>query len=187
MRSERPPHVEPEVPPAVQVAQKGWPRLRDGAHPWGSFDAMIGRYGVRRYRLIIYPPGIGAADRRAVRLWRGWPLGGAVLGLLAVMLLGNAVLSPRTLLLGAVTIYVVVGAALFVRAGTARTRLRSMSIVLVAGCIYPYERRMYTEWETVVSMLTRADRLLATSAISPVEHEAVWWEAYDRLEMAARV
>jgi hypothetical protein len=31
-------------------------------------------------------------------------------------------------------------------------------------------------------MLTRSDRMLAIGAISLVEHEATWWDAYDRLE-----
>ena len=31
-------------------------------------------------------------------------------------------------------------------------------------------------------MLMRADHMLKVGAISPVEHEAVWWQAYDRLE-----
>jgi len=34
----------------------------------------------------------------------------------------------------------------------------------------------------LVHMLTMADRMLATRAISLVEHEATWWKAYDRLE-----
>jgi Family of unknown function (DUF6611) len=33
----------------------------------------------------------------------------------------------------------------------------------------------------LVHMLTTADRMLATGAISRVEHEAAWWKAYDRL------
>ena len=74
---------------------------------------MVGRYGVRRYRLIIYPAGTGTADRRLARLWRAWPLGGAVLGLLAVMLLGNAASSPDTVLAVAVAAYVSIGALLF--------------------------------------------------------------------------
>jgi Family of unknown function (DUF6611) len=53
--------------------------------------------------LIIYPPGISTADRQLARLWRRWPVTGAVLGLLAVMLLGNAAASPDTVLAFAVT------------------------------------------------------------------------------------
>jgi hypothetical protein len=31
-------------------------------------------------------------------------------------------------------------------------------------------------------MLTRADDMLSTGVISPVDYEAIWWQAYDRLE-----
>ena len=34
-----------------------WSRLLDGPHQWGSLDATVGRYGVQRDRLIVYPPG----------------------------------------------------------------------------------------------------------------------------------
>jgi hypothetical protein len=42
------------------------------------------------------------------------------------------------------------------------------------------QRRRYAEWETLVDMLVRADHMLRTGAISPVEHEVMWWQAYDR-------
>jgi hypothetical protein len=164
-----------------------WSRLLDGAHPWGSFDAMVGRYGVRRYRLIIYPAGTTTAERRLARLWRGWPVGGAVLGLLAVMLLGNVVSSPIAVLAVAVVAYVSVGALFFVLAGPTRVRVRSMSVVLMPKTADAHELRRYTEWQNLVHRLIRADHLLTTGAISRVEHRATWREAYDRLEGTAHV
>lgn len=177
-------HVEPDVlqPEGAPAALRWWSRLLDGAHPWGSFDATVSRYGARRYRLIIYPPGTSTADRRLAQLWRGWPITGAVLGLLALMLLGNAAASPDTVLAVAVAAYVSIGAPLFLRAGPARVQVRSMSIILMPGTADVHERRRYIEWQTLVHMLTGADHLLGTGAISLVEHEATWWEAYDRLE-----
>jgi|SRR5271166_408442 len=178
-------HLEPGVARPTQSApteQRWWSRLLDGTHPWGSFDATVSRYGVRRYRLIIYPPGSSTADRKLARQWRGWPINGALLGLLAVMLLGNAAASPDTVLALAVAVYVSIGALLFLRAGPARVRVRSMSVILMPKAD-ARERRRYTEWQTLVDMLTRADRLLRAGAISIVEHEATWWEAYDRLEV----
>ena len=135
-----------------------WSRLLDGAHPWGSFDAVVSRYGVRRSRLIIYPPGISTADRRLARLWRGWPVGGAVLGLLAIMMLGNAVASPRTVLAVAVAVYASIGALLFLLAGPARVQVRSMSVILMPASADARERRRYAEWQTLVHMLIRADQ-----------------------------
>lgn len=150
---------------------------------------MVGRYGVRHYRLIIYPPGTSTADRRLARLWRAWPPGGAVLGLglLAVILLGNAVSSPHTVLAVAMAAYLSIGALLFLRAGPARVQVRSMSVVLMPGAADAQQRRRHAEWETLVDMLVRADHMLRTGAISPVEHEAIWWQAYDRLAATTSV
>ncbi|MGA8252563.1 MAG: DUF6611 family protein [Mycobacterium sp.] len=182
--------VEPgvtELTPGGPPAPGLWSRLLDGAHPWGSFDATVGRYGVRRCRLIIYPAGKTTAERRLARLWRGWPVGGAVLGLIAVMLLGNVVSSPDAVLAVALVAYVSVGALLFVLGGPTRVRVRSMSVVLMAETADAHELCRYTEWQTLVHMLIRADNLLTTGAISPVEHEATWREAYDRLEGTTHV
>jgi hypothetical protein len=105
-----------------------------------------------------------------------------VLGLLAVMLLGNVASSPAMVLAYAVVAAVTIGALLFLRAGPARVHVRSMSIILMPKAADVRERRRYTEWQTLIYMLTRADQMLKRGAISPVEHEAIWWEAYDRLE-----
>jgi uncharacterized protein DUF6611 len=162
-----------------------WSRLLDGAHRWGSFDAAVGRYGINRYRLTIYPPGSTIADRRLARLWRGWPITGAALGLVAVMLLGDVTSSPNTVLAYAVVATVSIGVMLFLRAGPARVPVRSMSIILMPKGADVRERLRYAEWEDLVRTLTRVDELLATGAISPVQHEAVWWKAYDRLGEAS--
>jgi hypothetical protein len=148
---------------------------------------MVGRYGVRRYRLIIYPAGTTTAERRLARLWRGWLVGGAVLGFLAVMLLGNLVSSPIAVLVVALVAYVGVGTLLFLLAGPARVQVRSMAVVLMPETADAHELRRYTEWQALVQMLIRADHMLTTGAISPGEHEATWWEAYDRLERTAHV
>ncbi|MEE6179298.1 DUF6611 family protein [Mycobacterium sp. 050134] len=172
---------------SVPAAPRWWLRLLDGTHQWGSFDATVGRYDVRHYRLIVYPPGSSTADRRLARMWRGWPATGAVLGLLAILFLGGAAAPPDTVLKYAVFAYVLIGALLFLRAGPPRVHVRSLSAILLPGSIDAGELRKYTEWAVVVSMLTQADRAVGKGAISLVEREAVWWEAYDRLGRIARV
>lgn len=173
----------PDVPPAVRA---WWFRLLDGAQSWGSFDAMAGRYGLRRYRLIVFRPGISAADRRLLRLWHGWPLGGATVTMLAVILLGDPMASIRTTLLVAAAVYLTVGAVLFVLTAAARADVRSMSLVLLANQLGPDQRRRYAEWEGLVCLLTRAEDLLKAGAIDLTQHEALWWQAYDRLEECTR-
>ena len=155
----------------------------------------ISQYCVRRYRLIIYPPGTTAADRRLARLRRGWPVGGAVLVLFAIMI-GDAVSSPYTVPAVAITAYLGIRVLLSLLAGPKRVHVKSMSLVLMPVITdengMPVitdenERRRHTEWKTLTHMLTRADDMLSTGAISPVEYEAIWWQAYDRLEDTTHV
>ena len=147
---------------------------------------MVGRYGLRRYRLTIFPPGVSTADRRLLRLWRGWPIWGAVLWLVAQMSVSNVVSSETAMAVSA-TGYLAVGATLFVLAGTARAQVRSMSVILIHGYADPQSETRYTEWARLVRFLTLADEMRERGAVSAVEHEAAWWTAYDRLEAAARV
>jgi len=60
------------------LLRQGWLRLLDGDRPWGSLDIRPDRFGVTRYRLVVYPPGISQSERRRVRVARGWPLWGAL-------------------------------------------------------------------------------------------------------------
>ena len=58
---------------------RGWHRLLDGDRGWGSIDVHPDRYGMTRYRLVVFPPGISEPERRRVRLARGWPMWGALI------------------------------------------------------------------------------------------------------------
>jgi hypothetical protein len=167
--------------PEASAEPSLWARLVDGPYHWGSFDVAAGRHGVRRYRLMMYSPRTSTADRRLARLWRAWPLGGAMLGLLALMLLGNVAASPDTVLEIALAAYVVTGALLFLRAGPAHVQVRSMSVILMPETPDAEELCMYAEWQELVRTLTTAEDMLTTGAISPAEHKATWQHAYYRL------
>jgi hypothetical protein len=171
---------------AVEPGARWFSRVLDGDRPWGSYDVKITQYGVRRYRLIIYPPGTTTADRRLARLRRGWPLGGAVLILFAIMI-GDAVSSPYTVPAVAITTYLSIRVLLSLLAGPKRVHVKSMSLVLMPVITDEDERRRHNEWKTLTHMLARADDMLSTGAISPVEYEAIWWQAYDRLEDTTHV
>jgi hypothetical protein len=56
-----------------------WLRPLDGGPTWGSLDSYPRRFGVKRYRLVVFPPGISPEERRLLRLWRSWPVWGALL------------------------------------------------------------------------------------------------------------
>lgn len=156
-------------------------RLPDGSRSWGSFDAVVGQYGVRHYRLRIYPPGTGVDDRCAARLWQCWPIGGATLVVLAEMLLGDVVASIGVVFVFAAGIYLAAGALLFLRGGPARVPVRSMTVVLMPRTADVQALCRYTYWRALVDMLTDADHRLVAGDISAVRHEAIWREAYNRL------
>jgi hypothetical protein len=165
-----------------------WSRLLDGPYPWGSFDVTVCRYGVRRYRLSVYPPGINAMDRRLVRLWRGWPVAGGVLLLMAVACVGGAILPAGTAWVLSIAIYLAVCAALFVLSAPTRTRVRSMSLTLTTGYGYrpdPRGEAMHKLWVKLAGVMLAAEDMRRRGAISPVEYEAVWWKVYDRMQTFA--
>ena len=170
----------------VEPGARWFSRVLDGDRPWGSYDVKISQYAARRYRLIIYPPGTTIADRRLARLRRGWPLGGAALILFAIMI-GDAVSSPYTLPAIAIATYLGISVLLSLLAGPNRVHVKSMSLILMPLTTDEDERRRHNEWKTLTHMLTRADDMLSTGAISPVEYEAIWWQAYDRLEDTTHV
>jgi hypothetical protein len=170
----------------VEPRARWFSRLLDGDHPWGSYDVKISQYSVRRYRLIIYPPGTATADRRLARLRRGWPLGGAALVIFAIMV-GDALSSPYTVPAVAMTAYLSIHVLLSLVAGPKRVHVKSMSLIFMPAIAGEDERRQHHEWTILTQMLTRADDMLSTGAISPVEYEAIWWRAYDGLEDTTHV
>src|SRR3984957_1430791 len=111
---------------AVEPGARWFSRLLDGDHRWGCYDVKISQYAVRRYRMIIYPPGIATADRRLARLQRGWPLAGAVLILFAIMI-GDAVSSPYAVPAVAITACLSIHVLLSLLAGPERVHVKSMS------------------------------------------------------------
>ncbi|HEX2402769.1 MAG TPA: DUF6611 family protein, partial [Mycobacterium sp.] len=50
------------------LLRRGWSRLLDGDRAWGSLEIRPDRFGVTRYRLVVFPPGIDDAERRRVRM-----------------------------------------------------------------------------------------------------------------------
>jgi hypothetical protein len=175
--------MEKTQPYATRPVLRWCSRLLDGKRAWGSVDLWPGRYGFRKYRLVVFPPGISPADRRLVRLWRGWPMWGAILWVLSEIVLGN-MLSPGPAMVWSTTVYLASGAVTFALAGEVRARVRSLQVVLIDGYVDPHSAALYDEWKELVGILTEADHLLDQGKSSPVQHELVWWEAYERLGAA---
>jgi hypothetical protein len=77
-------------------------------------------------------------------------------------------------------VYLSAGAVTLALAGGLRSKVRTLSVVVV-------DRRpersaaMYAEWETLVGLLTDADDLREQGRLSAIDHDAVWRRVYDRL------
>ncbi len=168
--------------------QEWWSKFLDGEHAWGWFDVALGRYGFRRYRLTVYPPDINAVDRRLLRLWRAWPVGGGVVWLCAAMCLSASAFSPAMTFAVSTSVYVGAGAGLFALTGAIRTRVRSVSVMLIKGHKFPIEpdrEAARKAWQKLTGVMLAAEDMLQRGTLSPVEYEAVWWEVYDRMEALA--
>lgn len=150
---------------------------------WGSFDAYPSRYGVTRYRLVVFPPGITVHERRMVRVWRSWPLWGAALWL-GLQICGELAGTSETALIAGSMIYIAVGAMTFVLAGETRVRVRTLCAVTMAG--HEDVDRRYHRLRVMARALDHADLDLAEGRISPLQHEARWWQVYDVLDAMAK-
>jgi hypothetical protein len=160
--------------------QPRWRRLVDVGRTWGSLTITPSRYGVTRHHLVVYPPGISADERTLLRLWRSWPIWGMPTWLILEMFLvptigSNPALAISTsLCLGA-------GALLMAMTGANRTRVRTLTVVRMAGVVDAVAVDRYAELCALAHELADADRTLAAGELSTVDHEAVVWRVYDRL------
>ncbi|OBF25121.1 hypothetical protein A5727_05565 [Mycobacterium sp. ACS4331] len=155
----------------------------DSRDPWGTLQIRPDRFGTR-YLLVVYPPGITAAERRRVRIWRGWPLWGLMFGLIMA--------APLTRTLGTLTgvvvaagLALVAGAVAFSRAGHARIQVRTAGGLMLATAYDPAAARACRRIETLASTLLQADGHLRAGDITPTEHELIWWSVYDAIDHRA--
>lgn len=149
---------------------------------WGSYDVYPARYGVARYRLVVFPPGITARDRRLLRAWRSWPIWGAALWV-GLQIGGELAGMPETALIAGSMIYIAVGAMMFALTGDMRWRVRTLSAITMAG--YDTDDRRYSMLRVMARALDHADLELEEGRISPLQHEARWWQVYDVLDSMA--
>ncbi len=170
----------PQPLPGWAPAARGWwTRLVDGDFVWGSLSVSPTRYGVTRYWLIVYPPGIDSVERRWLRAWRAWPTWGAALWLFSLILLG----ASASWMQFAITtmVWLGAGAALFVRVARSHARIRTCCVTRFAGRPDEQLEAEYAELKVLVGMLRSADRLRDQGRLSVSAHEAIWWQVYDRL------
>lgn len=154
--------------------------MLDGAHPWGAADVSADRFGVTRYRLVVYPPGIDRVDRRLVRLWRGWPVWGVLVWIGCEIWL-TQIVGPWAALAISTTVALASGALAALLAGDQRAQVRTMAVTVLAGQYDEPSLALRSRIETLAGRLIDADERLRRRTIAPAEHEMAWWRVYDEL------
>lgn len=157
-----------------------WSQFLDGDRPWGSIDVRPDRFGVTRYRLVVYPPGMNQAERRRVRAARGWPLWGAAVWIVAQVYLSN-VLDPWPALALSISAVLVLGFIAKALAGPLRGQVRTMTAAVMVG---RPDLSSTSERDTIQRLgvrLIRADEALADGVLTATEHESIWWSVYDEM------
>ncbi len=164
--------------------QRWCSHLLDGENRWGFVQIQVDRFGVTRYRLVVYPPGISDDERRHLRVWRGAPVWGAALWVVSEILLQQVVGAWPALVTSTGTVVALVAFAL-AKARATCTMVRSMGVVTMPG--YTNAAMIATRAELLerAMTLTTADARLDEERMSPLDHEALWWRVYDQLAPAA--
>jgi hypothetical protein len=162
------------------VSRPRWSRLLDRGRSWGSVRTCPTRYGVTRYTLEVYPPGISRDERVPLRLYRSWPVWGVAGWLLLQLLLAPSVSPGLALALasGMCLAAVAIAGAL---AGDNRSRVRVLTVVQAAGIDDPEASRQLNEIRFLATRLVMADRSLTDGRIDAVEHEVIVGLVYDRM------
>lgn len=157
-----------------------WSQLLDGHRRWGSIDVRPDRFGVTRYRLVVYPPGMDHAERRRVRVARGWPLWGPAVWILTQVYLSN-VLDPWPALAASITFVLALVFIAKALAGRLGCQVATMTAAVMVGrpdLNSIGERDMI---QRLGGRLIRADEDLADGRLTATEHESIWWSVYDEL------
>jgi len=165
------------------LLRRGWSRLLDGDRVWGSIEVRPDRFGVTRYRLVVFPPGISEAERRRVRVARGWPMWGALVWIFSEIWLSHLT-GPMTALVTSTAVYLGLGVVATTKAGDARRQVRTMGVMVMAGHHDPVSTALLHKLDTLACALLEADEMLARGEISPTAHEITWWRVYDQTASA---
>src|SRR4029450_4520725 len=161
------------------LLRRGWSRLLDGDRAWGSLEIRPDRFGVTRYRLVVFPPGISDSERRQVRVARGWPLWGALVWVFCEIWLSH-MSSPWTALVVSTVIYLGLGVVATARAGDPRRQRVTIGARVMAAHHDPASAAVRHRLENLAGTLMEADERLARGEISPTTHEMTWWRVDDQ-------
>lgn len=161
-------------------ASRAWRRLLSGDRSWGFVDIRPDRFGVTRYRLVVYPPGIDESERRRIRAARGWPLWGVVVWIVCEVFLGQRV-GPWEALAISTAVYLGLGLVAVAMAGQVRTQVRTITASVMVGYTDPFSAAAADKVKSLATRLLEADGCLREGRLSPTEHEMIWWGVYDEI------
>ena len=154
----------------------------DGRCRWGSYTVAVGRYGSVGYRLVVYPPGISARQRRWVRLWRSWTILGLVGVLGALIVMAEAGASRLVIVIGCTAFYTLGAVAVARAAGPVRKQV--IELTAARSTLAP-DSRHTLECRYLASLaatLATADQALQEGMSTPAQHEMVWSAVYSDAE-----
>ena len=169
---------------AVTGTRRGHPllaRMLEGPHPWGDlWVACVDHTGGVRYHLTVFPPGINAAQRRALVFRRRWIPWGAIIGFLVAS--GFSIVMNGWLAIAFGTA-LYVGALLIAneRAGSARHGVVELDAQRTSAKRDPDAFGTFELLDGVAARLLSIDELAAVGSIDPVEYERRWIAAYRRI------
>ena len=152
-------------------------------YDWGILEiGPTDRTGVlRRHRLIVFPPGTNASERRAYRFWRMWP-GIGVFASLIVIVLSSLVLTSAGSLVAATAVFVSGFVGAFGPTRSVRRGIRRMTAYTARGNGGIATSGDVVALECAALALLDLDRARDLGAIGPVEYELGWAEIWRRID-----
>lgn len=155
-------------------------RVLEGRARWGTLDVAPASPGLwQRVRLTVYPPGITRGERRLLHLRHGWPVAGAIAGL--VLMVGLSDAGPVLSFAAALTVYLsgFVVLARLTRELRARSRVVTVASEYVRGELHEFgDVRLL---RTAASRLIELDARRRAGLIDPVAYESAWIDVYETL------
>lgn len=155
-------------------------QIVEGPHPWGSVQSSFDRRGTATYRLTVYPPGISAAARLRVRLWRGMPTLGFAL-LLPTLLIGHTLNAVAAVSVVIAASYAGFGLLLFRAASPERSQVRELWALGGRYARSEADVRLRAQLEDHLHTLCRAEVAHAGGRLDAASWQGIWADVYGQI------
>ena len=129
---------------------------------------------------MMYPPGLSQSERRRLRVWRGWPMWGAVLWVLSEVVMMQVTGPWHALAISTATL-LGTGAVARYLAGPTPAQVRMLAAALLRGHHDPRSRALANEVSSLAHTMADADNRVARGDMTAVDYEMTWWRVYQQL------